>query len=91
MAKALYQVSTAAMLSGIQKLQLRKGDILVVSRPETLHYLEGIGKVVDFIVPLVYAPGGIQSLSRQDLLNLLEQIDQQDVKEPFLEGLNAPI
>lgn len=64
------------MLAGISKLHLTPGDIIVVSHPDTLHYLEGLGKVTNFVVPLVFAPGGIQKLSRQDLLNLLEQLDQ---------------
>jgi hypothetical protein len=71
-----YQISTSTMLSGLQKLKLEPGDILVVNHPDTLHYLEGLGKVCNFIVPLVFAPQGIKSLKRQDLLNLLEQLDQ---------------
>jgi len=68
------------MLQGISKLKLERGDIIVVKHPDTLKALEGLGRVVDFVVPLVYAPIGIDKLSRQDLLNLLEQLEQQQTE-----------
>lgn len=33
---------------------------------------------LDFKVPLVFAPKGVKQLKREDLLNLLEQLDQQE-------------
>lgn len=66
------------MLNGLTKLRLERGDILVVKHPDTLKALEGLGKVVDFTVPVVYCPFGIKTLKREDLLNLLEQLEQQD-------------
>jgi hypothetical protein len=81
------------MLAGVSKLRLEPGDVLVVKHPDTLHYLEGLGKVVNFTVPLVFAPGGIDKLSREDLLNLLEQIEQgqmQSLPAPP-ESMSAPL
>lgn len=71
-------MSKAALTERISKLNLQKGDIVVCKDIETLHAIEGLGRVVDFLVPLVYAPQGIQKLGRQDLLNLLEQVEQSD-------------
>ena len=71
-------MSKAALLDRIQKLKLQKGDVVVCKDLETLHAIEGLGRVVDFTVPLVYAPNGIQVLSRKDLLNLLEQVEEAD-------------
>lgn len=81
------------MLAGLKKLKLEPGDILVVNHESTLHYLEGLGRVVNFNVPLVFIPqGGIQKLSRQDLLNLLEQLDQSPapLASPF-DSPSAPL
>lgn len=64
------------MTKAISRLNLQPGDLIVCKDFETLHAIEGLGKVVDFTVPLVFAPQGIQKLSRQDLLNLLEQLEQ---------------
>lgn len=60
----------------IGKLNLQPGDIILCKDLQTLHAIEALGKVVNFMVPIVYAPFGIQKLTRQDLLNLLEQLDQ---------------
>lgn len=92
MSKNLYQLSTRSMLAGIRKLELKKGDVLVVEHPDTLKALEGLGRVVDFVVPLVYCPHGIKTLSKQDLLNLLEQIEQQEcVPSVALTADRAPL
>ena len=65
------------MIRHIQKLELRHGDVRVVRDPETLHYLSMV-KVpgIDGTIPLVFSPQGIQKLTRTDLLNLLEQLEQ---------------
>lgn len=95
MFKNRYQISHRQMLEGISKLELKPGDVLVVEHAETLKYLEGLGRVVNFTVPLVYAPGGLKRLSRQDLLNLLEQVEEGD--KSVLPGyevsgpMNAPL
>ena len=72
-------MSKAALGSFIQKLNLQKGDILVCKNWESLKML-GELKIpgIDFQIPLVFAPEGIQKLNRQDLLNLLEQLEQPD-------------
>ena len=72
----MFQVSTATMLSHIEKLKLERGDVLLVKNIETLKFLSEMPIHLDFQVPLVFAPGGIQKLSRADLLNLLEQLDE---------------
>lgn len=69
------------MESHIQKLSLLPGDVLVVSDHETLHFLSHTPPITKFTVPLVFSPQGIQKLSRQDLLNLLEQLEQTDGPE----------
>lgn len=91
--KPMFRISTTAMISHLEKLQLQPGDIIVVKHPDTLHYLEGLGKVVNFVVPLVFAPAGIDKLSRADLLNLLEQIEQgqmQSLPAPP-DAMSAPL
>jgi hypothetical protein len=71
-------MSKAALTERVNKLNLQKGDIVVVKDEVCLHSLEALGRVVNFTVPLVFAPQGIQKLCRQDLLNLLEQLDGAD-------------
>jgi hypothetical protein len=71
-------MSKAALTERISKLNLQKGDIVVCKDMETMNAIQGLGRVVDFTVPLVFAPQGITKLSRQDLLNLLEQVEQSD-------------
>ena len=48
---------------------------------------------VDFNVPLVFAPrGGIKVLKREDLLNLLEQLDQTENQTAGIpEETHAPL
>jgi len=74
--KGKFQISTAAMMQGISKLRLERGDALLVKNYETLRYLSECPIHLDFVVPLVFAPNGIEKLTRQDLLNLLEQLEQ---------------
>jgi hypothetical protein len=45
---------------------------------------------IPFVVPLVFAPQGIQSLTRQDLLNLLEQLEESR-EAPKLEVPSVPV
>ena len=91
MKKNRYQVSHREMLKGLSKLNLTPGDVLVVEHPDTLKYLEGLGRVVNFTVPLVYAPGGLKRLSKQDLLNLLEQLEEQTHTPSTVESIHAPL
>lgn len=74
--KRLYAISTASMIAAISKMRIEKGDCLLVKDYETMHWLAHNGPKLDFQVPLVFAPNGIQSLSRQDLMNLVEQLDE---------------
>lgn len=66
------------MRETISRLRLEKGDVLLVRHPETMQYLSKAPIKLEFNVPLVYCPGGIETLKRQDILNLLEQLDQAD-------------
>lgn len=73
-----YSVSNSGLRRYINKLHLEKGDILLCKDVATMNYLDHLKMDLDFKVPLVYAPEGIMKLNRQDLLNLLEQLDQQN-------------
>lgn len=88
-----YPLSKAAVLNILQKLKIEKGDVLVVKDIETLHYLANVRVPgIEGIVPLVYAPHGVQTLKREDLLNLLEQLEQPDKSAYGLtEQPNAPL
>lgn len=48
---------------------------------------------IDFTIPIVFVPHGtVKTLSRQDLLNLLEQIDQEVAPAPsYAEQAVAPL
>lgn len=90
--KRLYAISTSSMISAISKLRIEKGDCLLVKDQETLMWLSEHGPRLDFQVPLIFAPKGIESLSRQDLMNLVEQIDEQHHESsPVPDGSNAPL
>lgn len=93
--KTRYPIAKAALGNFIQKLNLQPGDIVVCKNLETLRAIEGLGRVVNFTVPLVLAPQGIQKLSRQDLMNLLEQVQESDKSVLPAYGLteqpNAPL
>lgn len=78
------------MIGAIRKLRLERGDALLVSNYETLRYLSEMPLHLDFVVPLVFAPNGVEKLTRQDLLNLLEQLDQTSAISPP-ESLRAPL
>lgn len=76
MPKNRYQISTRQILNGLSKLHLEPGDVVVVNHPAAAEALMNLGSVVPFRVPIVVCPDGIKKLSRQDLLNLLEQIEE---------------
>jgi hypothetical protein len=73
------------MISHIQKLNLKEADVLLCRDVETLEFLSKVNVPgIVGVIPLVFAPTGILSLKKQDLLNLLEQLEQ-DV-EPIPEA-----
>lgn len=80
MSKWKFSMSKAVLEDKIERLRLEKGDILVVKDFEVLKSLEWIGPKLslDFHVPMVFAPTGVQTLKKEDLLNLLEQLEQTD-------------
>lgn len=58
-------------------MQLKPGDVLICESVEAMEALARIKHPeINWNVPLVYCPKGVRTLSRQDLLNLLEQTDQ---------------
>lgn len=63
----------------------------MVKDPEILNQLQYLKAPINFHVPIIFAPSGLQTLSRQDLLNLLEQIDQAPVSELPVAEVSAPI
>jgi hypothetical protein len=84
-------MSPALMASRIQKLSLARGDVVVVKDYETLKFLAEMPIHLDFVVPLVFAPQGIEKLTRQDLLNLLEQADQVVASPVLSDSTVAPL
>jgi len=75
-------------------LHLEKGDILLIKHPDMIKQLEACSGLVDFKVPIVLCPQGVQILKRQDLLNLLEQLEEDKSVLPaynISEGSSAPI
>lgn len=68
--------SKASWLAQIQKLELKRGDILLVRHPEIVEQLVACGGV-EFSVPIILDPSGvgISKLKKQDLLDALDQLD----------------
>jgi hypothetical protein len=89
--KKMYSISTQAMLTHLRKLSLVPGDVLVVKDFETLDYLAKVHLPLSFNVPLVFSPKGIGKLTKQDLLNLLEQLEQAPPTPDFAESPSAPL
>jgi hypothetical protein len=77
------------MIAHLKKLSLAPGDVIVVRDAETLHFLAHTPPMVGFNVPVVFSPQGIEKLNKQDLLNLLEQLEQTAVSP--LESSRAPL
>lgn len=73
--------SKASWLAQIQKLELKRGDILLVRHPEIVEQLVECGGV-EFSVPIILDPSGvgISKLTRQQLLDALDQLDLIDEK-----------
>lgn len=80
------------MISHLSKLTIKTGDVLVCKDFETLRYLSTVQVPgISGTTPLVFAPNGVQSLTRQDLLNLLEQLDQAEVSAPLTDSPRIPL
>ena len=82
-------MSKAALSAKIELMRLRPGDVVVAKDIEVLKAVQDLGLPLAFKVPLVYAPSGVQVLSRADLLNLLEQLEE--VQEVPTEQAGAPL
>lgn len=86
MSKLIFQtrkekIIAQTLADSIRKLSLARGDVIIVKNYETLKFLSEMPIHLDFVVPLVFAPGGVDKLSREDLLNLLEQVDQRETAQ----------
>lgn len=66
----------------IKHLHLMPGDIILVRDQPTLVALSDMKLNLGFHVPLVFSPQGIEVLKREDILNLLEQLDQTYAPTP---------
>ncbi len=74
--------SKAAWLAQIAKLNIQRGDILLVRNVDVMEQLVKAPSM-GFSVPLIYDPSnsGISKLKRQDLLDALDQLDALDEKQ----------
>ena len=86
-------MSRAALTRVVERLRLQPGDVIVARDWEVLKALEVVKLPVTFTVPLVYAPQGIQTLTRSDLLNLLEQLDSAETPptQPIGDTTSSPL
>ena len=88
-------MSKASLQNQVQKLHLEPGDMVLVRDVETARALDELKVPLGFSVPIIFSPMGVQVLKKQDLLNLLEQLEQVDksVLEPYhtTDQTNAPI
>ena len=60
----------------IEKLRIKRGDVLVVRDYNTAKRLEGIHFNLQFQVPIVFAPLGIEKLSVDALKNIIAEVDE---------------
>ena len=77
MAKQKLPWSKASFLAAIKKLELKRGDILLVRDFRVIEQLESFKLPLGFDVPLIMDPSGVgvSKLSRQQLLDALDQLD----------------
>lgn len=70
--------SKAAWMEKLEKLEIKRGDILLVSHPEVAEEL--MRTPAEFQVPIImdYTRSGIKKLTRQQLLDALDQLDLID-------------
>lgn len=82
MPKAKLPWSKASFLAAIQKLNIQRGDVLLVKSIEVYEQLLNNPSPVDFNVPVIMDPNGvgIGKLTRQQLLDALDQLDLIDEK-----------
>ena len=69
-------MSNAAFLSCVKKLNIQPGDILLVKNLEVAKQLQ-YAPTPGFTVPIILdlSNGGLEKLTRQQLLDALEQFD----------------
>ncbi len=63
----------------IKKLHLEPGDCLIVSKHEIIQQLQQMPAMA-FHVPVILVPehGGIQTATRQEILDILERMDEAE-------------
>lgn len=73
------QFSHSALASYIRKIHLEPGDCLIVSNPNVLQQLQQMPAMA-FHVPVIFVPekGGIQTATRQEILEILERMDEAE-------------
>lgn len=74
--------SKASWLAQIQKLELKRGDILLIKNLDVAEQLQHSRVPLGFDVPLILDPSGvgISKLTKQQLLDALDQLDLIDEK-----------
>jgi hypothetical protein len=87
----------------IEKLSLGPKDVVIIKSQEAMStFLEMVAKGVGFSEyanPILYVPGGIEKATREDLLDALRILDEQQANEGKAEDqvlriitdLHAPI
>lgn len=75
--------SKAAIQDKIRKLEIKKGDILIIGHPDIYDQFQSLPTQHDFQVPLIldYGNKGIKALTRQQLLDSLDAIDNLNETE----------
>lgn len=73
--------SHASLRSYLRKLHLEPGDCLLVNHPEVLKQLQRM-PAMSFTVPVIFDPEGkgVQKVTRAELLEILERIDEAEAR-----------
>lgn len=63
----------------LKKIHLEPGDCLIVSKHEIIQQLQQM-PAMPFHVPVIFVPeyGGIQTATRQEILDILERMDEAE-------------
>lgn len=78
------------LIPHLQKMELKKGDVLVCTSPLSMQALMGMQlpkELFPFDIPLMYAPDGLEKVDREKLVALIDQIDALEVNGGESSGL----
>lgn len=67
----------------LQKIELKKGDVIVCTSHEAMHALMGMQlpkELFPFDIPLVFAPDGLKKVGREELVALIDKLDGLEVE-----------